>query len=92
MNSHGAVSTTGPLYQPQTIDCGAIGGMEIRKENLRTGRKPALAPLCPPQIPHDETRTPMRTAVVGSQRLTAWAMARPKLDLTVVSSLLIWWK
>jgi hypothetical protein len=43
-----------PLYQPQMIgegDCGAIGGMEIGKENWSTRRKPAPEPLCPPQIP-----------------------------------------
>jgi hypothetical protein len=31
-------------------DCGEIGGMNIGK-----GRKPAPAPLFPPQIPHDYT-------------------------------------
>jgi hypothetical protein len=31
-------------------DCGAIGGMKIGKGNRSTRRKPALAPLCPPQI------------------------------------------
>jgi hypothetical protein len=35
----------------------------------------ASAPLCPPQISLDQTRA----AAVGSQRLTAWAMARPPL-------------
>jgi hypothetical protein len=34
-------------------------------------------PLCPPQIPHDLTWDRTRAAAVGSQRLTAWAMARP---------------
>jgi hypothetical protein len=40
-------------------DCGAIGGM---KGNRSTRRKPAPAPLCPPQIPHDQirARTPDR--------------------------------
>jgi hypothetical protein len=41
--------------------------------------KPAPAPLCPPQIPLDQTRDQTRAAAVGSQRLTAWAMARPYL-------------
>jgi hypothetical protein len=35
---------------------GAIGGMKIGRGNRSTLRKPALAPLCPPQIPHDQTR------------------------------------
>jgi hypothetical protein len=34
-------------------DCGAIGGMKIGRGNRSTWRKPASAPLCPPQIPHD---------------------------------------
>jgi hypothetical protein len=34
-------------------DCGAIGGMKIGRRNRSTRRKPAPAPLCPPQTPHD---------------------------------------
>jgi hypothetical protein len=37
----------------------------------------APLPLCPPQIPHDLTRVRTRAVAVGSQRLTASAMARP---------------
>jgi hypothetical protein len=37
-------------------DCGAIGGMKIVRRNRSTRRKPAPAPFCPPQIPHDQTR------------------------------------
>jgi hypothetical protein len=54
----GTVSTAGLLYQSQMIDdddCGAIGGMKIGRGNQSTRRKPAPAPLCPPQIPHDQT-------------------------------------
>jgi hypothetical protein len=68
------------LYEPQMIDdgdCRTIGGMKIGRGNRSTRRKPAPAPLCPPQIPHDQTRARTRAAAVGSQRLTAWAMARP---------------
>jgi hypothetical protein len=32
--------------------CGEIGGMKIDRGNRSTRRKPAPAPLCPPQIPH----------------------------------------
>jgi hypothetical protein len=74
-------ATTGLLYQPQMIDdgdCGAIGGMRIDRGNPSTQRKPASAPLCPPQIPHDQTWTLTQVAVVESQRLTTWAMARPQ--------------
>jgi hypothetical protein len=47
--------------------------------NRSTRRKPAPVPLCPPQIPLDQTRDRTRAAAVESQRLTAWAMARPCL-------------
>jgi hypothetical protein len=42
---------------------GAIGGMKIGRGNRSTRRKPAPAPPCPPQIPHDQTRarTPDRS-------------------------------
>jgi hypothetical protein len=46
---------TGLLYQPRMIgdgDCEEIGGMKIGKGKRSTRRKPAPAPLCPPQIPH----------------------------------------
>jgi hypothetical protein len=69
-----------PIVQPQMIDggdCGVIGGMKIGRGNRSTLRKPAPAPLCPPRIPLDQTRARTRAAAVGSQRLTAWAMARP---------------
>jgi hypothetical protein len=39
-------------------------------------------PLCPAQIPHDLTWDRTRAAAVASQRLTAWAMARPEEFLT----------
>jgi hypothetical protein len=70
-----------PIVQPQMIDdgdCGANGGMKIGRGNRSTRRKPAPAPLCPPQIPLDQTWARTRAAAVGNQRLTAWAMARPK--------------
>jgi hypothetical protein len=65
----GTAGTTGLFFQPRMIgdgDCGEIGGMKIGSGNRSTRRKPAPAPLCPPQIPHDYTRA----AAVGSQRLT----------------------
>jgi hypothetical protein len=67
-------ATSGLLYKLQMIDegdCGAIGGMKIGRGNRSTRRKPAPAPLCRPQIPHDQTRARTRAAAVGSQRLTA---------------------
>jgi hypothetical protein len=47
-------------------DCGGIGGMKIGRGNRSNQRKPAPAPLCPPQIAHDLTCA----AAVGSQRQT----------------------
>jgi hypothetical protein len=52
----GTAATTGLLYQPRMIgegDCGEIGGMKIGRGYRNTRRKPAPAPLCPPQIPHE---------------------------------------
>jgi hypothetical protein len=52
----GTAAITGLLYQPQMIDdgdCGEIGGMKIGRGNGGTRRKPAPAPLFPPQIPLD---------------------------------------
>jgi hypothetical protein len=48
-------------------DYGAIGGMKIGKGNHSSLRKPAPAPPCSPQIPHDETQARTRAAAVGSQ-------------------------
>jgi hypothetical protein len=48
-----------------------FGGLKIGRGNRSTRRKPAPAPLCPPQIPLDQTRTRTWAAAVGSQRLTA---------------------
>jgi hypothetical protein len=76
----GTAATSGLLYKPQMTDegdCGAIGGMKIGRGNRSTRRNQAPAPLCPPQIPRDQTRARTWAAEVGSQRLTAWAMARP---------------
>jgi hypothetical protein len=49
---------------------------EFGRGNRSTRRKPAPAPLCPPQNPTWRPGLESRTAAVGSQRLTAWAMAR----------------
>jgi hypothetical protein len=67
----GTAATTGLLYQPKLIDdgdCRATGGMKIGRGNRSTQRKPAQAPLCPPQIPHDLTRARTRAAAVGTLR------------------------
>jgi hypothetical protein len=72
----GTAATNRPIVPaPAEYDDGEIGGM-IGRGNRSTRRKPAPVPLCPPQTPH-ATRTRTRAAAVGSQRLTAWATARP---------------
>jgi hypothetical protein len=55
----------------QLVEWRLAGETEVLGENLPP------TPLCPPQIPHNQTRARTRAAAVGSQRLTAWAMARP---------------
>jgi hypothetical protein len=64
---------------PAPGDCedGEFGGMKIGKGNRNTRRKTAPAQLCPQEIPLDQIRVRTRAAAVGSQRLTASAMARP---------------
>jgi hypothetical protein len=58
---------------PVPSDCedGEFGGMKIGRGNRGTRRKPAPAPLCPPQIPFEQTPGRTRAAAVESQRLTA---------------------
>jgi hypothetical protein len=74
----GTSATEWPIVPaPDDYDDRAFGGMKIGKGNRSTRRKPAPAPLCPPQIPLDQTRDRTPAAAVGSQRLTTWAMARP---------------
>jgi hypothetical protein len=85
-------ATTGLLYQPQMTDdgdCGANGGIKIDRGNRSTWRKPAPASLCPPQIPHDQTRVWTRATTVGSQRLTAWAMALPLMGLIRIGNIIM---
>jgi hypothetical protein len=73
----GTSATYWPIV-PAPGDCedGEFGGMNGRGKRS-TWRKPAPAPICPPQIPLDQTRDWTRAAAVGSQRLIASAMARP---------------
>jgi hypothetical protein len=50
----GTAATSGLLYKPQMIDeddCEAVDGMKNGRGNRSTRRKPAPAPLCPPQNP-----------------------------------------
>jgi hypothetical protein len=77
----GTSATIGLLNQPRMVDdddYGAVRGMRIGRGNRSTRRKPVPVPLCPSQIPYDLTWDRTRAAAAGSQRLTAWAVARPQ--------------
>jgi hypothetical protein len=50
---------------PADCDYGEFGGMKIGRGNRSTRRKPAPAPLYPPQIPLDQTRVWTQAARVG---------------------------
>ena len=68
----GTAATDWPIVPaPGDYDDGEFGVMKIGRGNRSTRRNPAPAPLCPPQIPLDQTRDRTRAAAVGSQRLTA---------------------
>jgi hypothetical protein len=85
-------ATSGLLYKLQMInedDCGAIGGMKIGRGNQITRRKPAAAPLCLPQIPHDQTRarTPGRR---GGKPATNRLSYGADLDVNLVTFIGLW--
>jgi hypothetical protein len=68
----GTAATDWPIVSdPGDSDDGEFVGMKIDSGNRSTRRKPAPAPLCPPQNPVDQTRDRTQAAAVGSQRLTA---------------------
>jgi hypothetical protein len=50
---------------PGNCEDGEFGGIKIGRGNRSTRRKPAPAPLCPPQILLDQTRARTRAAAVG---------------------------
>jgi hypothetical protein len=53
----GTSATVWPVvHAPGFYDDGEFGEMKIGRGNRSTRRKPAPAPLCPPQIPLDQTR------------------------------------
>jgi hypothetical protein len=68
----GTEATDWPIVPaPGDYDDGEYGGMKIGKGNRNTRREPVPVPLCPPQIPLNQTRDRTRAAAVGSQRLIA---------------------
>jgi hypothetical protein len=72
MGPLGTSATEWPIVPvPGDYDDGEFGGRKIGKGNRSTRRKPAPEPLCPPQIPLDQTLAQPLAAAVGIQRLTA---------------------
>jgi hypothetical protein len=68
----GTSATEWPIvHAPGDCDDADFGGTKIGRGNRSTRRKPAPTPLCPPQIPLEQTRARTWAAAVGSQRLTA---------------------
>jgi hypothetical protein len=68
----GTSATEWPIVPaPGDYDDGEFGEIKIGRGNRSTRRKPVPAPICPPEIPLDQTRARTRAAAVGSQRLTA---------------------
>jgi hypothetical protein len=84
MGPLGTSATEWPIVPAPGDYDGEFGGMKIGRGNRSTRRKCAPAPLCLPEIPLDQTRAPTQAAVVGSQRLTAWAMGRPNTGVCSV--------
>jgi hypothetical protein len=55
---------------PSDYENGEFGRMITGTGNRSIRRQPVPVPLCPPQIPHDQTRVRNRADAMGSQRLT----------------------
>jgi hypothetical protein len=78
----GTSATNWPIVSAPDVtndECGAVGGMRIRRGNRSPRRKPNPVLLCPAQIPRDLTWDRTR-----SRRLTAWAIARPDVSYPAI--------
>jgi hypothetical protein len=86
----GAVEPSPLLLRPLLSSCRSRGWwwmMWGNRWNAWQGKPKCLQKTCLSAVlsnrnPHDMTRVRTRPAVVGSRRLTAWATARLKLELT----------
>jgi hypothetical protein len=68
----GTAATTALLYQPRMIgdgDCAEIGGMKIGRGNRSTRRKPAPAPLCPPEPSEQSTQSQTESTQYSTRSL-----------------------
>jgi hypothetical protein len=69
----------GILYQPRTMGgYEEFSEMRTDKWNRSIRKKPAPVSLCTPNIPYVLIWDRTQAAAVGSRRLTAWTIARPK--------------
>jgi hypothetical protein len=77
---------TGLLFIPQMIYIWYMCTeshcrIKLTRETRIIRRKPVPVPLCPPQ--QGLTRARTRTTPVRGWRLTAWAMSRPEIHITI---------
>ena len=69
----------------EVVEWRLVGEIEVLRENLPP------APLCPPQIPFDQTWDRTWATAMGSQQLTAWAMAWPSVIVTATINMNLEW-
>jgi hypothetical protein len=81
--------------QPQMLDdgdSGAISGMIFDRGNLSPRRKPAPAPLCPPQISHDQARTrPYHVGVLTGSDLNYIVIRSVTMDIRIEIKIIRGW-
>jgi hypothetical protein len=82
---------TGLLFISRTIyEYGQPWWNDIdRWKNEELREKPIPVPLRPPPSPHGLTWAWTQASAVKGQRVSAWAMARPVLDITLSHSVLL---
>jgi hypothetical protein len=76
----GTSASVWPVYQTRMMESAEQSVNDWQSKANYSGKTCPIA-LRPPQIPHDLTCAWTCAALVGSQRLTAWATARPELYL-----------
>jgi hypothetical protein len=91
MGPLGTSATEWPIVPaPGNYDDGEFGGMKIGRGNRSTRRKPAPAPLCPPQILLDQTDVYIRFSWIWCRSencrfQTFFFISQGKIDLLVQS-------
>jgi hypothetical protein len=101
MGPLGTAATDWPIVlAPGDYDDGEFGEMKIGRGNRSTRRKPAPAPLCPPQIPLDQTpgsNPGRRGGKSATNRLSYCAVWRMELGeyIKILSKVTLnrrWWE